>query len=77
MESSFQTWYVSSPVRTDPTEKVLRIVNHVNNTTRPGLGSRTPMSLALQTLDVKALDSLGLCTIPPDDVLLNLDLIRD
>lgn len=58
-------------------EKVLRMVNHVNNTTRPGLGSQTPMSLALQTLDAKALDSLGLCTIPPDDVLLNQDLIRD
>lgn len=58
-------------------EKVLRIVNHVNNTTRPGLGSRTPMSLALQTLDAKALDSLGLCTIPPDEVLLTQDLIRD
>lgn len=58
-------------------EKVLRIVNHVNNTARPGLGSQTPMSLALQTFDKKALDTLGFCTIPPDDVLLNQDLIRD
>lgn len=55
---------------------VQRIVNHINNTARPGLGSRTPMSLALQVLDVKVLESLGLITIPADEVCLTKALLQ-
>jgi IS30 family transposase len=57
-------------------ETVLCIVNHINNTARPGLGSRTPMSLALQVFDAQVLKSLGLVTIPADEVCLTKALIN-
>ena len=57
-------------------EKVLLMINHINNTTRPKFHGSTPMKKALQDFDTNAMERLGLEIIPPDDICLKSDLLK-
>ena len=57
-------------------EKVLLMINHINNTTRPKLRGSTPMKQALKKLDKNAMEKLGLKVIPADDIYLKPELLR-
>lgn len=57
-------------------EKVLLMVNHINNTTRPKLHGSTPMKKALQSFDKNVMEKLGLEIILPDDICLKPDLLK-
>lgn len=57
-------------------EKVLLMINNINNTTRPKLRGATPMKKALKDFDTNALEKLGLIVIPPDDVCLTPALLK-
>ena len=57
-------------------EKVLRMVNHINNTTRPKLHGSTPMKKALKSFDKNAMEKLGLEIIPPDEICLKPELLK-
>ena len=57
-------------------EKVLRMINHINNTTRPKLHGSTPMKKALQTFSKNAMERLGLEIIKPDDICLKPKLLK-
>ena len=57
-------------------EKVLLMVNHINNTTRPKLHGSTPMKKALQSFDKNAMEKLGLEIILPDDICLKPELLK-
>lgn len=57
-------------------EQVQRLVNHINNTTRPKLHGSTPMKKALKSFDKNAMEKLGLEIIPPDDICLKPELLK-
>ena len=57
-------------------EKVLLMINHINNTTRPKLHGSTPMKRALKDFGPNVLDKLGLYVIPPDDIYLKPQLLK-
>ena len=57
-------------------EKVLLMINHINNTTRPKLHGSTPMKQALQTFGKNAMERLGLEIIKPDDICLKPELLK-
>lgn len=57
-------------------EKVLLMINHINNTTRPKLQGLTPMKKALQTFGKNATDRLGLEIILADDICLKPELLK-
>lgn len=57
-------------------EKVLLMINHINNTTRPKLHGSTPMKKALQTFGKNAMERLGLEVILPDDICLKPELLK-
>lgn len=57
-------------------EKVLLMVNHINNTTRPKLHGSTLMKKALQSFDKNVMEKLGLEIILPDDICLKPDLLK-
>ena len=57
-------------------EKVLLMINHINNTTRPKLHGLTPMKKALQTFGKNAMERLGLEIILPDDICLKPELLK-
>lgn len=57
-------------------EQVLRMVNHINNTTRPKLHGSTPMKKALKSFDKNAMEKLGLEIIPPDEICLKPELLK-
>lgn len=57
-------------------EKVLRMVNHINSTARPGLNEKTPMALAGLLLDEKVKEKLGLTLILADEVCLKPELLK-
>lgn len=57
-------------------EKVLLMMNHINNTIRPKFKGKTPMNKALKDFNVDALKKLGLTVIPPDDICLRPKLIK-
>ena len=57
-------------------EKVLLMINHINNTTRPKLHSSTPMKKALQTFGKNAMERLGLEIIMSDDICLKPELLK-
>lgn len=57
-------------------EKVLLMINHINNTTRPKLHGSTPMKKALKDFDTNAMEKLGLIVIQPDDICLTPALLK-
>lgn len=57
-------------------EKVLVMVNHINNVARPSLQGMSPMDLALQTFGKDAVKRLGLEVIQPDDINLRPNLLK-
>lgn len=57
-------------------EKVLVMINHINNTTRPKLHGSTPMKKALQTFGKNAMERLGLEIIMADDICLKPELLK-
>lgn len=57
-------------------EKVLLMLNHINNTTRPKLHGNTPMKQALKSFGKNAMDKLGLIIIQPDDICLSPELMK-
>lgn len=57
-------------------EKVLLMINHINNTTRPKLHGSTPMKKALQSLGKNAMERLGLEIILPDEICLKPELLK-
>lgn len=57
-------------------EQVLKLTNHINNTTRPKLHGSTPMKKALKTIDKNAMEKLGLEIILPDEICLKPDLLK-
>ena len=57
-------------------EKVLLMINHINNTTRPKLRGSTPMKKALQTFGKNVMERLGLDVIKPDDICLKPELLK-
>lgn len=57
-------------------EKVMLLVNHINNTARPKLQGLTPMKKALLSFDKNALEKLGLEIIQPDEISLSPELIK-
>jgi len=57
-------------------EKVLNIMNHINSTARPDLGGECPMALALRVFGGEMLAEIGMKLIPPDEVCLKPQLIR-
>jgi IS30 family transposase len=57
-------------------EAVLKMINNINSTIRPGLDGSTPLTPAFRILDKEVLDKLGLVLIPADDVCLNASLIK-
>ena len=57
-------------------EKVLLMINHINNTTRPKFHGSTPMKKALQTFGKNAMEKLELEIILPDDVCLKPELLK-
>ena len=57
-------------------EQVLRMVNHINNTTRPKLHGSTPMKKTLKSFDKNAMEKLGLEIIPPDEICLKPELLK-
>jgi IS30 family transposase len=57
-------------------EKILRMINHINSTARPGLNEKTPMALAELLLDEKVKEKLGLTLIKPDEVCLKPQLLN-
>lgn len=57
-------------------EKVLKIINNINSTARPGLNGKTPMALAELLLDNKVKEKLGLTLIPADEVCLKPELLK-
>lgn len=57
-------------------EKVLLMMNHINNTIRPKFKGNTPMNKALKDFNAEALKKLGLTVIPPDDICLRPELIK-
>ena len=57
-------------------EKVLWMLNHINNTTRPKLHGNTPMKQALKSFGKNAMDKLGLIIIQPDEICLSPELMK-
>lgn len=57
-------------------EKVMLMVNHINNTTRPKLQGSTPMKQALLSFNKNAMDKLGFEVILPDDICLKPELLK-
>ena len=57
-------------------EQILRMVNHINNTTRPKLHGSTPMKKTLKSFDKNAMEKLGLEIIPPDEICLKPELLK-
>ena len=57
-------------------EKVLLMINHINNTARPKLHGSTPMKKALQTFGKNAMERLGLEIIMADDICLKPELLK-
>lgn len=57
-------------------EKVLLMINHINNTARPKLHGSTPMKKALKQLNQNAMEKLGLKIIPADDICLKPELLK-
>lgn len=57
-------------------EKVLLMINHINNTARPKLHGSTPMKKALQSFGKNAMERLGLEIILPDDFCLKPELLK-
>ena len=57
-------------------EKVLLMINHINNTTRPKLHGSTPMKKALRTFGKNVMERLGLKVILPDDICLKPELLK-
>ena len=57
-------------------EKVLLMINHINNTTRPKFHGSTPMKEALRKMNPYTLDLLGLRVIPSDEVCLKPNLLK-
>lgn len=56
--------------------KVLKMINHINSTARPGLNGKTPMAFAEMLLDEKVKEKLGLILIPADEVCLKPELLK-
>lgn len=57
-------------------EKVLLMINHINNTRRPKFRGKTPMEKAFKNFNVNALKNLGLTVIPSDDICLRPELLK-
>ena len=57
-------------------EKVLLMINHINNTTRPKLQGLTPMKKALQIFGKNAMERLRLEIIMADDICLKPELLK-
>ena len=57
-------------------ENVSDMMNHINSTARPDLGGESPMALALREFGGETLAEIGMKTIPPDEVCLTAQLIR-
>ena len=57
-------------------EMVLKMINHINSTARPGLNGKTPMALAELLLDNKVKEKLGLTLILADEVCLKPELLK-
>lgn len=57
-------------------EKVMLMINHINNTTRPKLHGATPMKKALKTFGKNTVERLGLYLIDPDEICLKPDLLK-
>lgn len=57
-------------------EKVLLMINHINNTTRPKLQGSTPMKKTLQSFGKNAMERLGLEIILPDEICLKPELLK-
>ena len=57
-------------------EKVILMINHINNTTRPKLHGSTPMKKALQSFGKNAMERLGLELILPDEICLKPELLK-
>lgn len=57
-------------------EKVLLMINHINNTTRPKLHGSTPMKKALPVFGKNAMERLGLEIILGDDICLKPELLK-
>lgn len=57
-------------------EKVLKMINHINSTARPGLNEKRPMALTELLLDNKVKEKLGLTFILADEVCLKQELLK-
>lgn len=57
-------------------EKVDLLMNHINNTARPGLQGRTPVQLALQHFGSDTAEKLKIRVIPTDDICLKPQLLK-
>nr|WP_315021149.1 hypothetical protein [uncultured Aminipila sp.] len=57
-------------------ESVVKLMNHINSTSRPRLNERTPMELAELLLEDKVKEKLKLAIIPGDDVYLTPELFK-
>lgn len=57
-------------------EKVNRMMNHINSTTRPSLGNLCPIQAATRSFGAEAVERLGLTLIPPDEVNLTPRLLK-
>lgn len=57
-------------------EKVLLMINHINNTARPKLHGSTPMKKALLSFGKNAMERLGLEIILPDEICLKPELLK-
>ena len=57
-------------------EKVLLMINHINNTSRPKLHGSTPMKKALKQLNQNAMEKLGLVVVLPDNICLRPELLK-
>ena len=57
-------------------EKVVAMMNHINSTARPDLEGECPMTRALRIFGGETLAEIGMKLIPPDEVCLTAQLIR-
>ena len=56
--------------------KVDLMIDHINNTTRPGLHGSTPMKRALKTFGENTVERLGLHLIRADEICLKPELLK-
>ncbi len=57
-------------------EKIMLMMNHINNEKRDSLNGHSPYELSLLLLDKKLHKALGLKAIAPDDVMLSPNLLK-